>query len=811
MLRNYLAAALRNLSRNRLHAGINIIGLAIGFTVAILVGLYVRDELGYDRFIEGHRDVYRLTAVHWRDGKSETEDALSPDIASWLATNAPDVLAVARIAGADFTLRRGDVESSEKGFWADAEIFRVLPLRTLAGELDSALARPDGIVLTRSTARKYFGRDAPLGETLEVGGSNPMTVTAVIEDLPPDSHLSPSLFASSRAPFSRLAQLDAVPAGAQTFKPVVAYTYLRLKAGGRVSLQAIPDTECEGSDEQSCITAFRLQPLSQIHLHSNPPPDTWMRPPGSVTATQAILAIGGLVVFVASVNFVNLMTARAARRALEVGVRKASGATRRDLVLQFVGESLIHAVLAALLAMALVELLLPGFNAFLDRGIRFDYWSDPRLGAALAGLTLLVGSLAGFYPAFVLSAFRPVGVLRTAAATAAGSSGVRQALVTVQFAILTGLMLATHVIGAQAAYSIRKTLRMEQDTVLLLSTGQGGCDLSLKERIEALPGVSRAACTLNLPLGGNGIALPVARPDGVEVDLRQCGVDFDYFDIYGIRPLAGRVFSRRLGADAAPAERDAPAQIRVVLNETAVRDFGFASPQAAVEHAIPFVRLLSLNGDVSPIGRAEVIGVVPDFPTGSIRRVIRPTAFLIDYAVSTGMSLRLSGHDVPQTLRDIDRLWKATGHAGSLQPRFFDEAVQQTYLDVTRQERMLAASCAAALFIACLGLFGLSAFTAERRTREVGLRKALGAGSGDITRLLLRQFAMPAVWAAAIAWPAGYYLLERWLQGFAYRIALSAWMFLGATALALAIAWLTVLGHTLRVARGKPAMALRHE
>ena len=799
MLRNYLAAALRNLARNRLYAAINVAGLSIGFAAVLLIGLFVRHETTFDRFIPGYERIYRISsAVNFAGNGSTAQEDVRDSIPVEMKNDFPQIQSIARIRRPfqGVSVRHGDVEAIEQRFYfADPNFFEVMPLPAHAGDLKTALDRPDGLVITRKMARLYFGSDNPIGETLEVERQRTLTVTAVLEDLPSNTHLNTEMIASNK----RKGGADPGP-GPRT------YAYLRLKPGVsademRRLLVDFVDRHSPQPPTGKASDAFSipLVPVGEIHLR---PPGTFtMTPAGEPRTIRAIAVTGALILLLAIINFVNLKTARAARRAVEVGVRKVCGARRADLMVQFMGESLIYATFAMLVAMALVELLLlPRLNALLDRSIVFDYWQLPMLVSILA-LVLLVGTLAGVYPALVLSAFRPAAVLKGSGAPVPGSGKVRQMLVVVQFAILIGLMLATAIVYRQTAFGLQQGLRFDKDQLLAVATGH--CEkTSFRTAVENLPGVRGSACSTDI-LNNFG-AGQFFGPDGREVPLQFSQVGAGMFELLGLEPVAGRFFVRDRPDDAAPGRRPYPPGVvyRAVINQAASRLLGFASPAEAIGKTFSV-----------PAGeRHEIIGVVPDFSRDTVRSSIEPMFYENSPEIFSQLNVKLHGASVPETLRAIDGLWNR--QAGSSRPidrRFFDEYVQDLYSGLIRQSAIFTGFSTVALLLAGLGLFGLAGFTVERRTKEIGIRKAMGAEAVDVTRLLLWQFAKPVLWANLIAWPVGGYIMYRWLLGFAYRIDLEPWLFVLASVVALLIAMLTVSTHSLLVARANPVAALRYE
>ena len=417
MLRNYFVAALRNLLRNRAYAAINLCGLALGFTAAILIALFVRDEYSYDRFFPDYQRIYRVLETVQFPGRAAVNSFPTfSNIAAQLKRVFPEVQIATRLTPSRAILSHADVQSVISVHWADPDFFRVFPFKTLSGNLSLALSQPDGIVLTRAIARQFFGRDDVTGETLELDHEHTMRVRAVIEDLPANTHLAVKVFASGLAPFSKLTALDALAQNPEAIKMEEVYIYLKLHPGAGVAklnaaLRAIADRHVAARVDRAPVApfpVFSLIPIADTHLQTGGAID--MKPAGDPRTLHVMIGIAFLIVMAAASNFVSMMTARASGRAIEVAVRKAVGATRSQLVVQFLGECLFYVLLALALAMIAVELILRTFNAYLQRDIAFDYFYDPALGAALVATAMITGLAAGAYPALVLSRFRPRGL-----------------------------------------------------------------------------------------------------------------------------------------------------------------------------------------------------------------------------------------------------------------------------------------------------------------------------------------------------------------------------------------------------------------
>jgi len=817
MLWNYVAAALRNLLRNGLYAVINILGLALGFAAVILIALFVRDEYSYDRFIPDHDRIYNVTEVVSPPGEANLRIGVTaPHIGGAMKLDFPEVDAFTRLGPAQAALRHANIETTAQVYWADPNFFDLFPLRTYAGNLHDALRKPDALVLTRTAARRYFGREDVLGEPIELDRKYTLHVAAVLEDLPSNTHLSAEVFAPGIASFSALAYYDRTPVNPDSLVPENTYTYIRLKPGARVErlTAAMPDFAVRhvpgvfAGIPIGQAYRFNLIPLTQIHLQPGSIAD--MKPNGDVRTLQTLTGIAVLILFIAASNFVSMMTARAAGRALEIGVRKAEGATRRQIIVQFLSECLSYAAVALILAMIAVELLLPMLNTFLRREIVFDYVREPLMGGVLFAVWLVTGLAAGAYAAFVLSMFQPGAVLKGVVFLPGGSGRLRQALVVFQFGTLIALIVSTMTIQHQTEYAMRDRLRLPTDQIFLAN---GGCSPAFRDAAAHIPGVLSDSCSSGSALTYDRFSVSFESPDGHPVSLRGAGVDYGFFELFGVKPTAGRLFSQDRGEDdLLQSGADKSASPSFVVNETAARALGYANPTSAVNQYRIWSRI---TGDFehmknSQAQSSQLIGVVPDFSVGSVRDVIEPTVYFVDPDRFWFTVLKLDGRRIPEAMQAVKDLWSRTQNK-PFDGLFLSERVNELYGDIQRQSTLFSLFSAVAVVSASLGLLGLAVFTAERRTREIGLRKVMGASRWDILRFLGWQFARPVLWANVIAWPLAYVGMHRWLEGFAYHVDLSPLTFLVASVLALVIALATVSGHALIVARTRPVVALRYE
>jgi putative ABC transport system permease protein len=796
MFRNCLAAALRHLARNKLYTAISVLGLSMGLCTALLAALVVHNELSHDHFIPGYDRIYMAVTAITPPGQATIyKDSTNSFVGAQLALRFSEIQAMTRLFADNAILRHGNVEAHEHVYWADPNAFEILPVPAVAGDLKSALSRPDTIVVSRSIARKYFGRDAPLGETLVMKfDGHPETaalsVAAVIEDLPPNgTHLTAGIFVSSLAPWTFLHQLDTLPGNvAGSDVGIQTYTYVKLapRASAQRVLQAMPTMARALWARPPNGWALALKLVRMDRIDANP----WLNP-GFSSRLLMITIVGFGILLIAGVNFVNLLTARSARRAKEVSVRKLAGAQRRVLVLQFLSESIAYVIAASVVAVALTELLLPYMNAFLTTGATFRYWQDPALIGAIAVAALLLGTLAGAYPAFVLSAFRPLRVLTGETRQSRGAGWMRQILVAGQFSILIGLIIAAAVVYQQRQFATQDALRVDADQMLLI---RSACDRGFTSQLRTLPGVRGVACSSSNLVDHGGVNVWLVNDKaGIPQLIYLIVVEPSLFDLYGIKPVAGRTSGSAGGT-------------YYLINETAARHLGFARPSDAIGREAP-----EYGG--SPPQKVSVIGVVPDFSLDSVEHTIEAQGFLVTAQNPRFdlISVKLTGHQIPETLSAIDRLWMATGSKTPISRAFLEERIQTMYLAMLREAQLFGVFASVAVVLACLGLLGLAASIAERRTHEIGIRKALGADTGNIIRLLLRQFVKPVLWANLVACPVTAYAMHRWLQGFAYHVDLAVWLFPAAAGLALLIALLTVSAHSILVARAKPVAAIRYE
>jgi putative ABC transport system permease protein len=830
MWRNYWTVAVRALAKSKTYSIINIAGLAIGMAACIMILLYIRYEQSYDQWIPDVENSYQFQTYgknpddgqefSFRMASYVTKDRIKKDF--------PQVVAAAYIQDNEpVVLKDGQASATEDFMFTDDDFLKVVSLPLVAG---TTLTSPQTAVITQSEAIKQFGTDQVLGRTLTVisrGEKRDFKINGVLKDLPRNSHMKVNaIMRLDYGAFNANNPQFLTCWGCQS-----GWVYLKVRPGTDIkAMQAqlpawekrnIPDEPLGDVMYNSGTNQdWRFVNLRDVHL--GVADDGAQRPGNDQRTITTFAIIAMLILGMAVVNFTNLATARASQRAREVALRKVLGANRRQLIIQFVGESILISAAAMLLALALVELLVRPFAAFLDADLQLDYLGSGGILLPAIGLTLLVGIVSGLYPAFFLSRFQPAQVLKAnrSAAETPGSGRLRAALVVLQFAVSIGLIICTAVIYGQTVYARTVDPGFNRDNILQVDE-LGRAQLfpiaeSIVQRVERIPGVTAAALAdigVNTNNQNNNFIFPPG--SNKQVLIGQYNVGVGYLDAMGLRLLAGRWFDANRPMDDAtlpyPPEPEVEKALtargmNVVLNEYAARKLGFKSPQEAVGKTVKGEMFCEDCG----LTNINIVGVVAD---SRFRTVHEPIDSIMFRKVRTGpgwMMVRYNGD--PATVKSaIEREWKQITNEVPFNAKFSEDVMTEAYEKEDARAQMFAAFSVLAVIIGCLGLFGLAAFTAERRTKEIGIRKVLGARTRDIVRLLVWQFSRPVIVANLIAWPVAWWLMRDWLNNFDARIDLTPTPFLIAALVALTIAIVTVVGHAFKVARANPIHALRYE
>ena len=832
MWRNYLIVGVRALAKNKTYAFINIFGLAVGMGACLMILLFVRYEMSYDKWIPDAENIYQIQS--WYKSSDTAQEAqlqmTAYPAAQAIAKDFPQVEKHVYVNNNEpVFFKDGEATSTKNYLWVDANFLEVVPLPMVHGDT-SALSRPDTAVLTRSEARKRFGTENVVGRTMTLitrGKSRDFRITGVLEDLPKNSHFE----------IDALARIDFVSYNADTPQALDCwgcqngYVYVKLRAGADPSVieRGFPTWEKRNIPDQNAGEArfnagddqdWHIVNVQDVHLGKAQ--SGAMRPGNDRRTIITFASIAVLILGMAVVNFTNLATARASQRAREVALRKVLGATRKQLIVQFIGESMLIAVVAMLIALAMVELLVPPFSAFLEADLEVSYFGAGGIALPVVLLVSIVGVLSGLYPAFFLSRFQPASVLKAnkSSAETPGTGRLRNALVVAQFAVSIGLIICTAIIYGQTVYA--RTVDPGYDRSHILQVDELGRYAlidkgeTIVERAKRVPGVEAVGRTnIGVATDNNsnsGVMMP-GRTAPISLGTYQ--VDEGFFDAMGLRLAAGRWFDEKRPLDdmTVPYPPDPKAEAalaqrggNVVLNELATRRLGFQKPTDALGKTF---RAAVVDNEIGLVP-VTVIGIVKDSRFRSVKLPIDPIMFTNTNAGHSWLVVRFKGD--PEAVRaGVERMWKGITTDVPFNAKFSDDVMLELYKAEDARAKTFAAFAVLAVIVACLGLFGLAAFTAERRTKEIGIRKVLGARSRDVVRLLAWQFSKPVILANLIAWPVAWWVMRDWLNGFDSRIALGPAPFLLAGGLALAIALGTISGHALRVARAKPIQALRYE
>jgi putative ABC transport system permease protein len=799
MIRNYLKVAIRNLLKYRGYTFINILGLAVGIAASVLIFLYVTHEMSYDTFHEKADRAYRITADWSNQGDSRIHQLGTPFIlAQTIRDKYPQVEAITQLSGplGDVIIRYRDTAFKETDvFAAESSFFDVFSFPLLEGNPETSLNDPNMIVITRSLAQKYFGGEDPMGKTIEMqalGQKEFFKVTGVMEDIPQNSHFRFDMLISMKTIYPE-------PNLGWTWNNYA--TYVALQEGVTQGLMEeklveIDKVHCEGGREH-IPWIWTLEPITRIHLHSDLV--TGNQPNGSMAYVRLFTGVAVLILLIAGINFVNLATARSARRAKEVGLRKVVGSQRKQLIQQFLGESVLLSLIALVFAVILIQVALPFYRNLTGKSMALPYFGNPFVIPGLLGLALGVGILAGLYPAFFLSSFQLTHVLKGSplAGRGRGALFLRNGLVVFQFAMSVLLIVGSLVIFQQLKYIKNQRLGFDKEHVVVIHNADtlGGQLEAYMERLKQESDVLGVTAVRSVPGRGTpnwGIGVEgVERERPLNMNFMTC--DQDFADVLNIKMLEGRFMSRDF-----PSDVDA-----VVINKKAAEYFRIENPVGKK------LRIWWTRKDLT------IIGIIDNFHFESLHRDVRSMGYLLPEAIDSArkpfLLVKISSRVTSDTISNLRKTWEFMSGGLPFEFTFLDDKVNSLYENDNRAGRIVTLFSCLAIFVSCLGLFGLAAFVAEQRTKEIGVRKVLGAPLSNIMWLLTGQFVKWVVIANLIAWPVGYWLMNRWLEGFAFRASLSVWIFLVSGMAALTIAALTVSSQVIKAALANPAKSLKYE
>lgn len=812
MLRNYLKIALRNLFGQKVFSFINLFGLTVGLACCLLISIYIIDELSYDRYHENADQIYRVTRNFIdRDGSTTLHlGHVAPPFGPLIANDFPDVEEVTRLLNATLTFRYEDKTFTEDHiYFAESNIFDVFTIPVIAGDPNTALENPFSIMLSETMAEKYFGEEDPIGEQLLVNGQMNANVTGIFADFPDNSHMHPAFlvaFNTLRAPEIYGEENLRTNWGNNSFS-----TYLLLPEDYPAeSLEAqfpdfldrhMPyDPSAENARKPSEWTTLFLNKMTDIHLYSNL--DSEIEENGNIRRIYIFSAIAVFILLIAGINYMNLATARSATRAKEIGIRKVAGAHRRELMWQFLSESVLMTLLAMGLAILLAQFCLPVLENLtgktLTLGSFFNYWYFP---VGLLVLTALVGFMAGIYPAVFMSSFQPVRVLKGVFKPGGGNVALRKVLVVAQFSISIILISSTGIVFQQLRYMQQKALGYDREHVITMPYHE---DLSesydaFRNDLLSNPNVKEVARSTRIPTGrllDSWGAASAQVGDSIiqsNVSLKSVAIDYNFVDVYEMELAAGRNFSREYSTDDSTA---------FIINETAARAIGWPTNEEAIGK--PF-RYASREG--------TLVGIFEDFHFESLHQQIQPMIFMMPDTTGwfENMSIKLTGQNMGTALTHIEKTWNQFLPQFPYQYTFLEENYEQLYEAENRQGQLFTIFSGIAIFVACLGLFGLAAFATSQRTKEIGIRKVLGASVSSVVLLLSKDFLRLVVIGLIIATPIAWLTMSNWLADFAYRINIQWWVFALAGILAILVALLTVSLQAIKAATSNPVESLKTE
>jgi putative ABC transport system permease protein len=793
MLKNYFKIAFRNLWRHRVFSFINILGLTVGMTACFLIFLYVHFELSYDSFHSKANRIYRVVC----DIKTPTE-VIKAGGPSWavgphITQDFPQVEAAVRTTDDELLVRKGNVKFQElNSLWADSAFFGMFDFKLLKGNPKTVLQEPLSIVFSESAAKKYFGNADPVGQTVLLTGEGfTAKITGIMKDIPENSTIKADMLVSMSTLTRKLN-----PGLDDQWGNYGNSTFVLLKPGTRpADLQAqLPAfLERRNGTEMKKINMYPtlfLEPLKDVYLRSTRNGNNT----GNINNVYIFSWVAVFILLIACFNFVNLTTARSAERAKEVGIRKVVGAVKGQLTGQFIGESVLLCAISFILTLVSTALLLPSFNHLAGKTISTGIFENLNFVLILFLAAIGIGSLAGVYPALVLSSFKPVTVLKGRFSTGTKGQLLRKALVIAQFTISIALIIATIIVYNQMNYMRRQDLGFNKDQMMVINTNGDPAKDAFRNAVAGLPNIKGVAMASSVPGGGNPAAYSeIENVKGVLqiANLDLYFVDFDYIPQFKIKIIAGRAFSPDFQTDTTQS---------MILNEAAVKMFGYTSPAQAVGHRF------------KQWGReGRIIGVMKDFHFRSLQLPIKPLSMRIEPNGCSLVAIKLSTQNLPKTIAAIENKWNALIPARPFSYYFLDEFFDKQYRTEERFGKLFLNFSVLAIIISCLGLLGLASYSTMQRTREIGIRKVLGASVPNIVNLLSREFLKLVAIAILIASPVAWFAMHGWLQDFAYRIEIGWWIFLIAGLIAVLIALATVSFQAIKAAIANPVKSLRVE
>jgi len=802
MIKNYFKIALRNLKKNKAFSFINILGLAVGLTCFMLISVFVFNELSYDKYPADAKNIYRVILSVTGNGDVAAYPLVDVAVGEGIKNAFPEVKASTRIAPATDFIKYDDKQFKEdKIAFVDSNMLQMFSIPLIEGNIQTALVQPNSIVVSKAFAKKYFGNEEALGKSLSVGtGGDLYKVTGVIDEVPENSHFH----------FDAFLSLASRHLTRKTWSNIGFFTYLLLnkntdpkklesKFPQLVAEHVVPEIQHDmgvslAEAKKSINTfVFSLQPLTDIHLYSHTKYE--MEPNGDIQYVYIFSALALFILLLACVNFTNLSTARAVKRAREVGIRKVLGSLKQQLIIQFLTESVLLTFLSMLIAFGLLFLILPYFNQVANRQIPFSFFTSYQSILVMISLVFITGIVAGIYPSFFLSSFNTIKVLKGSSSKGSQKNVLRSSLVVFQFFVSIALIIATIVVYQQLYFMQNKNLGYDKEQVLFLPDARllGKNQDAFKQQLSENKNVVAASISRSVPglpfMDGTEIYPKNENGNGKEIHANIYHVDEDYLKTLGIRVVSGRNFSKDFPTDSSA----------VVINQAMVRELGWSGEN-------PIGKTIVRSGQ----HEFKVIGVVADFNYASAKQQIAPLMMMLGNNYG-GLVIKINTGNVKGFLSDLKKQWADFNPEGPLSYSFLDDNFAKLYASEIRTQQIFTAFAIIAIIIASLGLFGLSAFVTEQRTKEIGIRKVLGASVESVLLLVSKEFLLLVGIAFIISVPVTWWAMHVWLQDFAYRIHIAWWVFVVAGIIAILISALTISFQAIKAAVANPVKSLRSE
>jgi putative ABC transport system permease protein len=811
MIQNHFKIAWRNLMKYKFISFINLFGLTVGLTCCLLIATYILNELSYDRYNENADRIYRVTrSFNNQDGVvSLTLSTVSPPFGYYLPTDFPEIQKMTRLLDNGPTpLRYKEKLINEQNvFFADENLFDVFTVKVLKGNPKTALADPFSVMLTEETAKKYFGDEDPVNKLIKYNNQFNLKVSGIYKAFPSNAHMHPGMLIS----FNTLR--DSTVYGEENLRTNWGnnsfFTYLLLPehydANKMISrFPAFVDKRMTGEEYKGNIpskfTKLGLQKLTDIHLYSHT--DYEAEPNSDISRVYIFSAIALFILLIACINYMNLSTARSALRAKEIGIRKVVGARKKELIFQFLSESILISWSAIIIAFFCLNLALPWLNKISEQDLSVSILMKWQVLLPIFLSPFVVGLLSGIYPALFMSSFQPIKTLKGLFKAGGGNISFRKVLVVTQFAISIGLIITTIIVFQQLSYMQHASLGYDKEHVITIPYNNAlnaQYDAFRNELLQS-SNIKNAARSSRIPAGRLLDAMGASTMSGdslvpVKTDIKFLATDYDFIPTYGIKIIAGRNFSRAYGTDTSS----------FLLNEAAIKAIGWKSPQDAIGKDMAYASI-----------KGKVIGVMGDFHFESLHQKIVPMILVMPATTPSqsfynGLSVKISGNNISAALATVKNTWQKYLPETPYQYTFLDENFEKLYQSEQKQGSIFTVFACIAIFIACLGLFGLSAFAISQRFKEIGVRKVLGANVSSLVTLLSKDFLKLVIIAALIAFPVSWYAMNKWLEAFAYRINIQWWVFFVSAIAALLIALITISFQAIRAALMNPVKSLRTE